>query len=104
MTRSQSGSHRETDTSWHIWKGPGLVWLALIALMIASLVWAYWALIPGHFTVNLVIAVAMLALLATFLMDLRNAKALIRIVAAAGVFWLIIMFVLIFTDYLSRHY
>lgn len=100
MTRLQ----RETDSSWHIWKGPGLVWLALIALLIGSLVWAYQVLIPGHFIVNLIIAGVMLALLATFLMDLRNAKALIRIVAAAGVFWLVIMFVLVFTDYMSRHY
>jgi cytochrome c oxidase subunit IV len=99
-----TGSQRETDSSWNIWKGPGLVWLALMALFLASLVWAYRALFPGHFTVNLVIAGLMLALLATFLMDLRNAKALIRIVAAAGLFWLIIMFVLTFTDYLSRHH
>lgn len=102
MTGSQR--EREPDSSWHIWKGPGLVWLALIALLIASLVWAYRALIPGHFTVNLVLAGVMLALLATFLMDLRNAKALIRIVASAGLFWLVIMFVLVFTDYMSRHY
>ena len=37
-------------------------------------------------------------------MDLRNAKPLIRIVAAAGLFWTIFMFALTFNDYLSRHY
>jgi cytochrome c oxidase subunit IV len=42
--------------------------------------------------------------LVTFLMDLRNARALIHIVAAAGLFWIVFMFVLTFTDYLSRHY
>jgi hypothetical protein len=37
-------------------------------------------------------------------LDLRNASAPIRIVAAAGLFWISIVFVLTFTDYLSRHY
>lgn len=95
---------RDSDRAWHIWKEPGLVWLGLIALFLASLVWAYWSIVPGHFTVNLVIAAVMIGLLVTFLMDLRNARALIRIVAAAGLFWATIMFVLTFTDYLSRHY
>jgi caa(3)-type oxidase subunit IV len=60
--------------------------------------------VSGLFAVNLAIAVLMIALLVTFLMDLRNARALIRIVAAAGLFWCIFMFALTFTDYLSRHY
>jgi caa(3)-type oxidase subunit IV len=96
--------HEDADTSWHIWKGPALTWLALMALFLVSLAWAYRPLVLGFFAVNLAIAVAMLALLVTFLMDLRNAKALIRIVAAAGLFWTIFMFVLTFTDYLSRYY
>jgi caa(3)-type oxidase subunit IV len=75
-----------------------------MALFLASLAWAYRPLVSGLFAVNLAIAVLMIALLVTFLMDLRNAKALIRIVAAAGLFWCVFMFVLTFTDYLSRHY
>jgi caa(3)-type oxidase subunit IV len=46
----------------------------------------------------------MIALLVTFLMDLKNARAIIRIVAAAGLFWAILMFALTFNDYLSRSY
>jgi len=94
----------EIDASWHIWKGPALAWLGLIALFLATLAWAYRPLVSGLFAINLGIAALMIALLATFLMDLRNAKALIRIVAAAGLFWMVFMFVLTFTDYLSRHY
>jgi caa(3)-type oxidase subunit IV len=90
--------------SWRIWKGPGLVWLALMACFLASLGWAYLPLRDGSLTGSLLIAALMITLLAAFLMDLRNARALIRIVAAAGLFWSMIMFVLTFTDYLSRHY
>jgi cytochrome c oxidase subunit 4 len=95
--------HQDNAVSWHIWKGPALIWLALMALFLAGLAWAYRPLVSG-LAVNLAIAVAMIALLVTFLMDLRNARALIRIVAAAGLFWCVFMFVLTFTDYLSRHY
>jgi hypothetical protein len=95
--------HRETDASWHIWKAPSLAWLALMALFLVSLTWAYRPIVSGLFAVNLVIAALMVALLVAFLMDLRNAKALIIIVATAGLFWTMFMFVLTFTDYLSRH-
>jgi len=44
----------------------------------------------------------MLLLLATFLMDLRHAGPVVRLVAFAGVLWVIFLFALTFTDYLSR--
>jgi caa(3)-type oxidase subunit IV len=59
---------------------------------------------PGNVAANLVIAAAMIGVLVTFLMDLRNATALVRIVACAGLFWTGLMFALTFNDYLSRHY
>jgi caa(3)-type oxidase subunit IV len=46
----------------------------------------------------------MIALLFIFLMDLKSAKALLRVVAASGLLWLILMFTLTFSDYLSRYY
>jgi caa(3)-type oxidase subunit IV len=46
----------------------------------------------------------MIVVLVTFLMDLKGATALIRVVAAAGLLWLILMFALTFNDYLSRYY
>ena len=84
--------------------GPAVVWLVLIALFGASLGSAYAPLGAGNVAVNLAIAAVMVALLVTFLMDLQNAPALTRIVAAAGLLWTIFMFVLTFNDYLSRHY
>jgi caa(3)-type oxidase subunit IV len=44
----------------------------------------------------------MVFLLAAFLMNLRWSSALVHIIAASGLFWLTFMFVLTFTDYLSR--
>lgn len=95
---------RDAKFSWRLWKGPAVAWLALIALFALSLGSAYLPLGVGNIAVNLAIAAVMVGLLVTFLMDLQNAKALTRIVAAAGLFWTIFMFVLTFNDYLSRHY
>jgi caa(3)-type oxidase subunit IV len=44
----------------------------------------------------------MIGLLAIFLMNLRLATTLVRIVAASGLVWLLFMLALTFTDYLSR--
>ncbi len=46
----------------------------------------------------------MIVLLVTFLMDLQNATVIVRLIAGAGLFWLIFMFSLTFNDYLSRYY
>lgn len=89
---------------WWLWQGPGLVWFALVVLFGASLGSAYLPLGNGNITVNLLIAAIMIVLLVSFLMDLKSAKALIRVVAAAGLLWLILMFTLTFNDYLTRYY
>ncbi len=88
----------------YLWLGPGVAWLALLVLFAASLGSAYLPLGTGNVAINLAIAAVMLAVLATFLMDLRNSVALVRIVAAAGLFWIVIMFALTFSDFLTRHY
>ncbi|MFY9695671.1 MAG: hypothetical protein WAK35_18215, partial [Xanthobacteraceae bacterium] len=74
----QRGSAR----AWRLWKGPGLTWLALVALFAVSLGSAYLPLGAGNLTVNLLIAAIMIGLLVTFLMDLKNARTIIRVVAA----------------------
>lgn len=87
-----------------LWKGPAIAWLVLMILFAGSLGSAYLALGSGNIAINLLIAAIMIAVLATFLMDLRHATMLTRIAAAAGVFWVVLMFALTFSDYLSRHY
>lgn len=88
---------------WRLAKVPSLAWLALMALFVANLLLAYLPLGVGNLAPSLGIAALMIAILGTFLMDLRNSKALTRIAAGAGLFWTSLMFVLTFCDFLFRH-
>ena len=97
MSADDRGSRR-------LWFGPLAAWAALVVLFAVSLGSAYLPLGAGNLSINLAVAAAMIALLAAFLMDLQNSTALIRIIAAAGGLWIIIMFSLTFADYLSRSY
>jgi cytochrome c oxidase subunit 4 len=99
-----SESRDDARRSWWLWQGPAVVWVVLLILFGASLGSAYLPLGTGNLTVNLVIAATMIVVLVIFLMDLKGAPALIRVVAAAGLLWLILMFTLTFNDYLSRYY
>lgn len=98
------GSRDNARRSWWLWQSPALVWLMLLILFGATLGSAYLPLGAGNLTINLVIAAIMIVVLVIFLMDLKGATALIRVVAAAGLLWLILMFALTFNDYLSRYY
>jgi cytochrome c oxidase subunit 4 len=95
-------AHRQRTRA--LWKGPAVTWLVLLVLFAGNLGSAYLPLGAGNVAVNLLIAAAMIAVLATFLMDLLHATTLTRIVATAGLFWVVMMFALTFSDYLSRHY
>jgi caa(3)-type oxidase subunit IV len=75
-----------------------------MVLSVANVLLAYLPLGVGNLAPGLGIAALMIVVLGTFLMDLRNSRALTRIVAGAGLFWTTLMFVLTFCDFLSRHY
>jgi cytochrome c oxidase subunit IV len=94
---------RDAHNTRRLWQGPVLTWALLVLLLAVSLGSAYIPLGIGNVSLNLLIAVAMAITLAIFLMDLRNAQALVRVVAVAGLFWTVLMFTLIFSDYLSRN-
>ena len=87
-----------------LWRGPLLAWIALMVLFAINLASSYVPLGTANVVINLFIAAVMAATLFIVLMDLRNAKALIRVVAVAGLFWMMMMFSLTFSDYLSRTY
>lgn len=92
-----SGSRR-------LWIGPLAAWVVLVILFAVTLGSAFVPLGTGNIAINLGIAAAMIAVLAAFLIDLRNSTVLIRLIAAAGGLWIIIMFSLTYADYLSRSY
>ena len=52
--------------------------------------------------VSLAIAAAKMALVFLFFMQLWYQRGLVRVFAAAGFFWLLIMALLTFSDYLTR--
>jgi cytochrome c oxidase subunit 4 len=80
-----------------------LVYIALVALL-AITVGA--ALLPIDRSikpvVGLVVAAAKAGLIASVFMELRNRGGMVRVFAAAGFFWLVLMFVLTGADYLTR--
>jgi caa(3)-type oxidase subunit IV len=73
--------------------------LALLALSAAS------TLIPPapwKTAAGLAIAALKLGVIALYFMRLREHRGLTRVVAAAGLFWLGLLFVLVLSDYLTR--
>jgi len=90
------------DSAMRLWKRNGWVWLALMTLLGLSAVAAYWPLGALTTVIGLAIAVAKAGLVVTLFMRLKQSSALIRLVAACGLFWALIMFALTFADVLSR--
>ena len=79
-----------------------LVFAALLVLTGTTVLVAYLPLGPWHTVAALAIAVAKALLVLLFFMHLLHSTRLTWVVAAAGVFWLGILFALTFSDYLTR--
>jgi cytochrome c oxidase subunit 4 len=86
----------------HLWIAPGAVWIALSALLAATVISAYIPLGAINTILNMAIAAAKVALILVFFMKLRSSSALIRLASLAGLFWLLFMFSLTAGDYLTR--
>jgi cytochrome c oxidase subunit 4 len=83
-------------------RGFAVAWVALIALMLASLGSAYLSLGAGNVIAGIVVAIVKTAIVVWAFMQLRRASAVTRIVAAAGVGTLLLLMALSFTDYATR--
>lgn len=79
-----------------------LVWVALIVLLLVTLGSAYVQLGRLNSAINLAVAVVKALLVVFFFMHLRSSHSVLRIVAAAGFFWLAILIGLSLTDFLAR--
>ena len=89
-------------SAWKLWRRNGLIWAALLLLLLLSLVLAY---VPmGLFTptAGIVIAFAKAGLVILLFMELAISKALIRLAAVAGVVFLAALFTLTLADVLAR--
>jgi len=79
-----------------------LAWMALLALLAATLMLAYVPMGTFNLVVGLGISVLKTLLVVVLFMKLLDSGHLVRFTAAAGLFWLALLFALGATDYLTR--
>jgi cytochrome c oxidase subunit 4 len=87
--------------AYAIWRKNGLVWLALLMLLGITFGAAHLPLGGFNVVVGLAIAGIKVTLVIVIFMGLGRSAALIRLAAAAGVFWLVILFTLTLTDVMA---
>lgn len=78
------------------------VWGTLLVLLLLSWGSAYLPLGSLNVLINLVIAAVKALLVMFFFMHLRSSDPLIRVVAFAALFWLVILATLSLSDFLTR--
>jgi len=79
------------------------IWLAVIVLLGVSLGTSYIPLGPFNSVISVTIAFVQALLVWTFFMRLRWSGLLVRLIAAAGLIWSLLLLGLSLTDYLTRH-
>ncbi|HEV2328456.1 MAG TPA: cytochrome C oxidase subunit IV family protein [Verrucomicrobiae bacterium] len=80
------------------------IWLALVALLFVmfGLSHSNWG--ATGTAIILVLAFVQMVLVMSIFMRLRRSTKVIRLVACVGFVWLLILFVLAFSDYLTRQW
>jgi cytochrome c oxidase subunit 4 len=79
-----------------------LVWVALLALFGLTLGSAYLPIGIFNVMVNVGVSLIQALLVMVFLMHLRGASALLQVFSSIGFLWLLMLFVLGLSDYLTR--
>jgi cytochrome c oxidase subunit 4 len=77
-------------------------WLALVVLLALTTASAFVPLGSANLFISLGIALAKALVVLLFFMELKGSAALVRVFAAAGFFWLMIMIALTSADYTHR--
>jgi cytochrome c oxidase subunit 4 len=77
-------------------------WLALVVLLALTTASAFVPLGSANLFISLGIAFAKALIVLLFFMELKTSAALVRVFAAAGFFWLMIMIALTSADYTHR--
>jgi cytochrome c oxidase subunit 4 len=80
-----------------------LTWIALLGLLAATLSLAYVPMGIYNTVTGLGISAIKAALVVVLFMKLLDASPIVRIAAAAGLFWLAFLFALSATDYMTRN-
>ena len=97
-----SRDETEARSIWSLWRRNLVIWAALLALLTLTLVLAYQPLGVLSIVVALGIATAKASLVLLLFMELRTSSNLVRLAAAAGAIWLLVLFLLTISDYLTR--
>jgi len=79
-----------------------LVYVALLALLAATVALAYINLGIWNLVIAISIAIAKALLVLLYFMHVRHSKQLVKVFAIAGFLWLLILIGLTLTDYISR--
>ncbi len=85
-----------------IWLRPVLAWLALLALLCATLGTSFIPLGGLNLPISLCIAGLKATVIGLVFMRLVESSSLQRLAAATGPIWIFIMFILMASDYLTR--
>jgi cytochrome c oxidase subunit IV len=85
-----------------LWFRNGKILLAEFVLLGISFAAAFAPLNGYNTALNIFIAALMALIGLLFFMGLVRESTLLRLAASGGLFWLIVMFVLTFADYLTR--
>jgi cytochrome c oxidase subunit 4 len=80
------------------------IWLALMVLLFVMFGLAHLNSGAAGTAIILVLAFVQMVLVLAFFMRLRTSTKVIRLVACVGFFWLLILFVLAFSDYMTRQW
>ena len=78
------------------------VFVTLLILLVLTIVLASFDLGPFNTVIALVIAAAKAILIALFFMHVKRSDRLIQLFSVFGLLWLLILFMLTFSDYFSR--
>lgn len=80
------------------------IWAALLVLLFGMFGLARFDLNAAGTAVILILAVMQALLVLSFFMRLRSSSKLVRLVSTVGFCWLLFLFVLAFSDYLTRQW
>ncbi len=95
-------TQEERHATIKLWRRNLRVWAALLVLLVLTCFAAYIPLGSFNVTAALLIAAAKASLVGLLFMNLRRSPALMRLAAAAGFFWLVVLFALTLSDFLTR--
>lgn len=100
MTTPDRATRDESPS--RLWKRNGAIWAALLGLLMLSFGAAYIPLGAWNTWIGLLVAATKTALVAVLFMELGKASALVRLAAAAGLFFVFVMFSLTLAEVTAR--